>query len=223
MNKLICHYCFYSIFFNRECFYCSSTNVSSFKLGVEKIMEDLADKFKDYKTVRFDSDSLSTTKKMNQVINDFRDNKITILIGTQMIIKGHDFNNVSLVVIFHPEKYLMLPDFKANERLVSHIYQASGRAGRRDVSGEVIIQSEIPHNYPLSILATHSYEIFYRNEIVLRKKYAYPPFVRLIRLVFRGEENEVVKNFSISKFKELKNFFLEENVIFFRTQSLFIG
>ncbi len=213
-NKLICHYCSYTRPFTNTCWSCGFQDIMPVKFGIEKIIADLKSKFRNFTIARFDSDTLTTPSKIEKVIKAFKEKKINILVGTQMIIKGHDFDNIGLVVVFHPEKYLMFPDYKANERLVSHIIQASGRAGRKNVIGEVIVQSQIPENYPLTILPKHSYPLFYEKEISLRKKYLYPPFVRIVRIVFRGKNEKEVVKVAKEKSESLKSYFKEEQIDF---------
>lgn len=192
---LICHYCGYKINFNNQCLNCKGDELSLIKAGTEKIYEQIKERLQDYRVERFDSDNLTTVKKIESTLEDFKNNKIDILVGTQMIIKGHDFKNVSLVVVLDPEKYLLLPDYRSNERIFSHLIQVSGRAGRHGKEGdfgEVLIQTDMENHFCLLAAKQQSYNDFYKQEIVYRKIFNYPPFSKLIRFVFRGKDEDLV-------------------------------
>lgn len=192
---LICHYCGYREAFTGECHECGDKALHYIKAGTENIWEQLQKRFAEYHVVRFDSDNVSQPGRVQETLKEFRENQIHILVGTQMIIKGHDFKNVGLVVVLAPEKYLLLPDYRSGERMFSHIMQVAGRAGRdKQVGlGKVIVETDIAHHYALVSAKKHSYLDFFEKEIEYRRAFDYPPFSKLIRLVFRGLNGKEVE------------------------------
>ncbi len=226
-NRLSCHYCSRSYSIPSHCPHCNNNTFKYIKYGVEKIKKDLDEKFADYRIEQFDSDNLTSTKKMRKIINDFSEKKIDILVGTQMIIKGYNFKKVSLVVIFHPEKYLLLPDYKVNQRMISHLIQAGGRSGRDKIAGEVIVQTTQIDSYPLSIYPKlnqfENFEGFYYREAKARKDYVYPPFIRILRFIFRGKDRDKVEATTLTKEKEIQAYFVDEDVTFLAAGPCLIG
>lgn len=191
---LSCHYCGYRIQFKAKCTSCGSEELRFVKGGTENFYEQLSARFQNFQVERFDSDHTRTVKQIQAVLKDFREQQINILVGTQMLIKGHDFKNVGLVVVLFPENYLLLPDYRSQERMFSHLMQVSGRAGRdaRMGKGRMLIVTRMPELGTLRAARAQSYENFYEREIEARKVYGYPPFVKLINLVLRGRKEEQV-------------------------------
>ena len=206
-NILLCHYCNFTTEFKEICENCQSSNISFIKPGTQHLENQLIKKFFGYKVFRFDSDIATTPKKMEKILQDFNDQKIQMLIGTQMIAKGHDFKTVQLVVIIDPEYYLTLPDFRSNERIFQQITQVSGRSGRAKEQGNVLIQTGIEDHFAVKEGINQDYESFFQNEINIRKNSAYPPFVKICRLVVRGNKEEKVKH-AIIKLKSILSHFL---------------
>ena len=202
-EKLICHYCGYQIAFTKECMECKSDKLSFVGMGTEKIYEELEKLFMEYNLVRFDSDTASSPNKIKKILLDFEQGKTNLLIGTQMIAKGHSFPKVSLVVILYPEQLLSIPDFRSNERLFSQVTQVAGRSGRFEKRGRVIIQTKLENNPLLDLASDQNYEEFYREEIIYRQKHHYPPFVKLCRLVVRSENFQIAQKESLEIYKQI--------------------
>ena len=150
-------------------------------------MEELLEVLPAVKFARVDSDVLSTPNKIKQTFLDFKKNKIDILVGTQILTKGHDFPNLLSVVILNPEMVLALPDFRSAEKTFNQITQVSGRAGRRGLQGEVYIQTWPEPHFSIICGQEQNYLNFYQQEIARRKEFLYPPFVKLFRMVIRAK------------------------------------
>ena len=190
-RQLLCHYCNSRQAFFDTCHRCRSKNVGHIGLGTEKIMEELALTMPEVTFARVDSDALNTPSKIKKTFLDFKMRKIDILVGTQIVSKGHDFPHVSSVVILSPELTLTLPDFRAAEKAFDQITQVSGRAGRRGIRGEVYIQTmEDPH-FSIVCGQEQNYLGFYQREIAQRREFLYPPFVKLFRMVIRSKIERV--------------------------------
>lgn len=201
-NKIYkCHYCNHKEKIKQNCEYCSSAMLESKIQGTAQIMSDLQNIFPNAKIAKLDSDELSSANKLKQILNDFNDNKIDILIGTQMISKGHDYANVTFCAILGLDEYLFYPDFKAKENTLALAIQVSGRAGRSKES-QVLIQTkqeEFFKNY------LNNFDLFLKDEITFRMKY--PPFKRMLRILIENKDennaktlcNAIVKNLLDSK------------------------
>lgn len=193
-NYLSCHYCGYSQSNPKECPSCKSSYIKYFGIGTQRVEKEFQNAFEDIKVLRMDADT--TTKKNSHriILDKFRNKEASALIGTQMIGKGHDFPNVTLVGIITADTYLNLPDFRAGEKTFQMVTQSAGRAGRGDKSGKVIIQSYSPEHYSLLYAKNHDYPGFYNDEIKLRKEMNYPPFSHLGHIVISGfKEEKVIK------------------------------
>src|SRR5690606_18185511 len=138
---------------------------------------------------RMDMDTTSRKGSHESILNKMKDEKIDILIGTQMVAKGLDFKNVTLVGIIAADTSLNLPDFRSSERTLLLINQVAGKAGRGDLEGKVVVQTYNPDHYSIQYAKDHDYLAFYNKEILLRKEFNYPPFVNLISIVIYGEDN----------------------------------
>lgn len=181
-NELRCHYCGYSTVKYTACPDCGSYEMKDMGFGTEKIAEFLTAYFPDASIDRFDHDNARTKKSYLDILDRFAERKIDILVGTQMIAKGLDFDNISLVGVINADSTFMFPDFRADERAFQLITQVSGRAGRRQKQGEVIIQTYSP-TYPiLKEVIEYDYQTFEQRMIEERKMWEYPPFVRMIIL-----------------------------------------
>ena len=190
---LVCHYCGYTIKSYITCQACSSSTLKNIGFGTEKIEEVLQQSFPDKRIQRMD---LDTTKKKNsyeKIIASLENGQTNILVGTQMITKGLDFGKVSLVGVLDIDRLLYLPDFRANERCFQLITQVSGRAGRRDKQGKVIIQTTDPTHYILQSIVNYNYEQMYSQELLERQRFRYPPYIRLIKINLQHTNESLVK------------------------------
>lgn len=205
MNR--CHYCGYAENKYEICPNCNSDNLRSYGLGTEKVEEEIIKRFKDAKVLRMDIDTTSKKGAHNKIINDFYEKKADILIGTQMIAKGLDFPNVTLVGVINADTILNLPDFRSNEKTYQLISQVSGRAGRDRLPGKVIVQTYNPDNEAIVKAKNHNYESFYDTEIKIRKKLNYPPYFFLANLIISGKDfSKTIKEAEkIGNFLRIKN------------------
>jgi primosomal protein N' (replication factor Y) len=182
INKLKCHYCGYTISPPGQCHECSSPDVRMKGFGTEKIEEELPVFFPEARIARLDLDTTRSKNAYQNIIMGFEERKIDILVGTQMVSKGLDFDNVSVVGIMNADNMLSFPDFRAHERAFQLMAQVSGRAGRSQKRGKVFIQSWNPQNTIIHQVVEHDYESMYQTQIQQRQQFLYPPFVRLINL-----------------------------------------
>lgn len=189
-EKLICHYCGRKFQVPKTCPECGSSYIKSFGIGTEQVEEAVNRFFPEATTDRLDIDALKTRRDLDRIIEKFSSGKTNILIGTQLIAKGLDFENVGLVGIIAADSGLNIPDYRSAERTFQLITQAAGRAGRRDRRGRVIIQTYQPENFALRNAAFHDYGGFYRQEIKLRKLMDYPPFTDMIMVNFTAEDEK---------------------------------
>ena len=178
-NNLKCHYCSTSITLNNKCSKCGSTNIKDYGLGTEKLEEELH-KLYNAKIVRMDVDTTSKKGEHQKIIDDFGNHKYDILIGTQMIAKGLDFPLVTLVGVVSADATLSTPDFRASENTFGLLSQVSGRAGRGENSGEVIIQTFNPEHYSITLSQNHNYIDFYKEEMKMRKMLKYSPYYYMV-------------------------------------------
>jgi len=193
-NSLICHYCGYSVSSQLICANCRSSQLVPMGVGTQRVEEELRELFPDAAIERLDADTASDRKKFLSLLNDMRQRRIDILIGTQMIAKGHHFPHVSFVGVVWADGGLNMPDFRAAERTFQLLSQVTGRAGRGASEGRVIIQTMRPHHYAIDLARSHEYEQFYQKELAIRQRPAFPPFVRLACYRVSGEiEYEVRK------------------------------
>jgi primosomal protein N' (replication factor Y) len=192
-TELRCHYCGFKMAVPQSCFACGSTKMKSVGYGTEKLEDDLKTLLPEAKVRRMDLDTTRQKNAYQNIINDFETGQIDILVGTQMISKGLDFDKVSLVGIFDADRLLYFADFRSHERAFQLITQVSGRAGRRDIKGKVIIQTNTPEHPTLQRVLKNDYEGFYEEEILEREKYSYPPFARLIKITVRHREKDITK------------------------------
>lgn len=186
-NSHKCHYCNYEVKDLFECPKCHTEALQNFGAGSQRV-EDIASKiFKDAIIKRLDSDSLSKKNEHVEILNDFQDGKIDILVGTQMIAKGLDNPNVTLVGVMNADLSFNLPDFRSTERGFSILTQVAGRSGRGNSKGEVIFQTFNSENEFLLNAKSQDYETFYKNEIEMREMFDYPPFSSIIRIILQSK------------------------------------
>lgn len=188
-DKLHCHYCGTRSAPIKHCPSCNSPHITSKSFGTEKIEEELQRIFPKVKTARMDLDSVRGKNKQAQLIDDFTRGKIDILVGTQMVVKGLDFEHVGLVGIISADSLLSYPDFRVNERAFQLMEQVSGRAGRLDGKGKVMIQAYNLKHPVLNWVKEHDYRSFYHAESGARQTFGYPPFFRMIKLTCRHRDD----------------------------------
>jgi primosomal protein N' (replication factor Y) len=199
-----CHYCGHKEKMPDQCPICSSKYIRFFGTGTEKVEEATRELFPEVTIERLDLDTAKKKGSIDKILSDFKKGKTDVLIGTQLVAKGLDFANVGLVGIVSADISLNIPDFRSSERTFQLITQASGRAGRGDSIGKVIIQSYTPDHYAIVSAAEHDYQGFYINEISMRKQVFYPPFSQLIQLMLMGEDEDFLCKASEAMVKMIK-------------------
>lgn len=187
-HTLKCHYCGYKEQATEKCGACGSVQLNWKGFGTEKIEEDLKVMLPDARIARLDLETTRTKIGHQQVITDLEERRTDILIGTQMVSKGLDFENVTLVGIMNADQMLHFPDFRAHERSFQMLSQVSGRAGRRLTKGKVVIQTSMPSHPVITFTINHDYVSFFEWEIKQREKFSYPPFSRLIKMTLKSKE-----------------------------------
>jgi primosomal protein N' (replication factor Y) len=195
-DVMLCHYCG----FEREppalCPQCGKQQIRFHGLGTEKLEEEIAAKFHDYVARRMDSDTMRRPGSHSRVLSAFRQGLIHILLGTQMIAKGLDFPNVTLVGVVNADVGLHIPDFRSAERTFQLLSQVAGRAGRGPQGGRVLVQTFNPEQPCIALAATHDYEGFVQREMAVRQAHNYPPFQRMARLIIRGRDQAAAGDFA---------------------------
>lgn len=204
-NKLICHYCGTTYPPVTTCPACGNHHFMQRNFGTEKIEEQLLEEFPSYKTARMDVDTVRGKNAHDVLIQQFEQRRIDILVGTQMLVKGLDFDNVDLVGILDADGLLHFADFRVNERAFQLMEQVSGRAGRKEATGKVLVQTMQPTHPLLQIIQRHDYKAMYDAEIESRKQFFYPPFSRLIHLTFKHKLKDVVERGALQFANSLKN------------------
>jgi primosomal protein N' (replication factor Y) len=189
-ERLECHYCGFSRRVPETCPKCNSEHVYFFGAGAEQLEEKLREKFPAAKVARLDRDSARTKHAYQQVLGDFASGKIDILVGTQMVAKGHDFQRVTLVGVVSADTQLSLPDFRAAERTFKLLTQVAGRAGRGDLPGEVLVETYYPEHYAIQLAARQDYLTFFEKEVQFRRLLHYPPFTALASILVRDTKIE---------------------------------
>ena len=205
-DKLKCHYCGYEMNNPKVCPQCKSKNIKYFGSGTQKL-EDLVKKmFPEASTIRMDIDTVSKKNSHEQILNKFKNENIDILNGTQMVVKGHHFPNVTLVGVIAADGSLNTEDYRANEKTFDILVQVAGRAGREKLPGKVIIQTYSPENFCVQCSKEQNYEKFYKTEIELRKQLKYPPFCDIIMFGINSSSKEEIKVASEKLYKLLKKY-----------------
>lgn len=192
-NLLHCHYCSCVMKNVTCCPKCGSSKISSNSVGTQKIEEEVKELFPGASVIRMDADTTIARDSHQKILDKFKKEKIDILIGTQMISKGHDISNVTLVGILGCDSMLGMDDYLSGEKAFSNILQVSGRAGRSNLKGRVLIQTNDPENYILDAVVKHSYNDFYEKEIEYRKTFGYPPFINIVLFEVSGRNFSYVK------------------------------
>lgn len=198
INKLVCHYCGYMIDPPQECPYCKSKNLTPYGFGTERVVEILKDMYPTASIERMDRDTMWHKGGAQNVLKRLHKHEIDILVGTQMITKGHDFPEVTLVGVISADLSLYLPDFRAGETTFQILSQVSGRTGRGSLPGRVLIQTYNPSNYTINAVKYHDYRKFFLREVKLRRQLNYPPFSFLANLILAG--NDKIKTETIAQY-----------------------
>jgi primosomal protein N' (replication factor Y) (superfamily II helicase) len=193
-GAVICHYCGYRETLPHHCPTCSSTRIQTVGYGTEKLEEELNLHFPEAVVQRMDLDTTRSKTGYETIIEQFEKGETDILVGTQMVTKGLDFNSVSLVGVFNADRMMHFPDFRSYERAFQLITQVSGRAGRRAKPGKVVIQTSSPEHTVLSHILENRFREFYEKEIRDRKEHSYPPFTRLIEVIVRHTDKKIARN-----------------------------
>lgn len=208
-NKLKCHYCGYEEKVVTICPECHSDKIRYFGTGTQKLEQEVNKIFPNASTIRMDIDTVTKKNSHEEILSKFKNENIDILIGTQMVVKGHHFPNVTLVGVIAADSSLNIDDYRANERTFQILTQVAGRAGRENLEGQVIIQTYNPDNFSIICSQKQDYEMFYNTEIALRKQLNYPPFYDIILIGFNSllereiiEVSEKVFNFLKSNLPE---------------------
>ncbi len=209
-NKLTCHYCGTHYPVIHTCAACGSHDFTQKNFGTEQIEELLNEYFPDARIARMDYDSVKGKHDHDSLIKQFEQQKLDILVGTQMVVKGLDFDHVNLVGIIDADGILGFTDFRVNEKAYQLMEQVSGRAGRKDELGKVLIQVSNTRHPVLSFVQQHQYEALYKYEIDNRKQFGYPPFTRLIQLTFKHKEKHIAEEAAHVLMKGMAANFLKE-------------
>ncbi len=209
-EQLRCHYCGYHMAMLQKCMACGSAELDTKGFGTEQIENELKKLFPDHNIGRMDSDTTRGKFGFEKIITAFEQGDIDILVGTQMLTKGLDFRNVTLVGILNADNMLNIPDFRAHERSFQLIQQVSGRAGRTQKRGKVLIQSYNPHHQILQQVSVNDYEGMYHEQLEERHIYKYPPFCRLIKITLKHRDFQKIEEASAWMGQALRNIFKEQ-------------
>ena len=206
-DQLRCHYCGYAIAMQKNCLACGTVDLDSKGFGTEQVEEEVKKLFPDCKVARMDLDTTRGKYAYEKIISAFEQHEIDILVGTQMLTKGLDFRNVKLVGIMNADNLLNFPDFRAHERSFQMLMQVSGRAGRTDERGKVLIQTYNPYHKILQQVASNDYVGMFKEQLEERYNYKYPPFYKLIRITLKHKDYTKVNDGSEWLAKSLRQVF----------------
>jgi primosomal protein N' (replication factor Y) len=191
-HRLVCHYCGYATTVPHKCPDCNDSQLVTRGFGTEKLEEEVSILFPGYNIARMDFDTTRTRRRYERIIRDFEGGQTRILIGTQIVTKGLDFDNVGLVGVLHADNLLNFPDFRSFERSYQLMAQVAGRAGRKDGRGKVVIQTTNPDHPVIRHIRDGDYHSMYMGQMEDRQAFHYPPYSRLLRVNLRHESREVV-------------------------------
>lgn len=203
-NKLKCHYCGFETSVIKECPECGSEKVKYFGTGTQKLEDEIHKLYPEASTIRMDIDTVSKKNSHEEILDKFKNENIDILIGTQMVVKGHHFPNVTLVGVVTADGSLNLDDYRAVEKTFQTLVQVAGRSGREE-KGKVIIQTYNPDHYAIIDSQKQDYDLFYNQEIELRKMLNYPPFCDIILIRFSGKDLQKIQKVSDLVYKKIKS------------------
>lgn len=203
-DKLKCHYCGKRFKALTKCPECGSEYIRQGAIGTQKVVDRLQSIFPDVKIVRMDNDNTRTKNAHQKLLEEFSSHKPSILVGTQMIAKGHDFKDVTLVGIIDADQSLYQTDYKSTEKTFQLVTQMSGRAGREEAEGKVILQTYAPRHYCYKFIANYNYKAFFDKELNIRKVTKFPPYSKIIRLLFTSINEESVREITRLCYNDIK-------------------
>ncbi len=203
-RKLKCHYCGHEEKIVTTCPECHSDKIRYFGTGTQKLEQEIHKQFPNASTIRMDIDTVTKKNSHEEILNTFKNENIDILIGTQMVVKGHHFPNVTLVGVIAADSSLNIDDYRANERTFQILTQVAGRAGRENLPGKVVIQTYNPDNFSIICAQKQDYNMFYETEIALRKQLKYPPFCDIIVIGFNSYHEAEIKNIANTIYQYLE-------------------
>ena len=196
LNVLTCHYCGYTEAIQEKCPVCNQTELQTKGFGTEKVEDEISVLFPKARVARMDLDTTRSKKSYERIISDFEDGRTDILIGTQMITKGLDFANVSLVGILNADNLFCIPDFRSHERAFQLMAQVGGRAGRKSKRGLVIVQTSQPQHSVIEFVVKNDFCGMYETQMIERKNFKYPPYYRLIQILLKHKDLNILKDAS---------------------------
>ena len=215
-HKLKCHYCGAEQDLVTKCPECGSDKIRYFGTGTQKLELEIHKQFPYAKTIRMDIDTVTKKNSHEEILNKFKNEDYDILIGTQMVVKGHHFPKVTLVGVIAADSSLNIDDYRASERTFQILTQVAGRAGRENLPGKVIIQTYNPDNFAIQTARKQNFEKFYETEIELRKQLKYPPFCDIIVIGFEGEELKEIEKLTKIFYEMIKDKFHKNNLNSFK-------
>jgi len=211
-NNVVCHYCDYQTAAPVRCPDCGFEGIRYSGLGTQRLEAEVKSRFQDAKCLRMDSDTMRKPGSHEAALAQFRSGEVQILLGTQMIAKGLDFPNVTLVGVINADTGLHLPDFRAAERTFQLVTQVAGRTGRGTRGGRVMVQTFSPDHYAIDMATRHDYTSFANAEAEIREGLGYPPFGAMVRIIFRGESEIRTKAFADEFTQAMQSYFTKEKV-----------
>ena len=203
-RKLKCHYCGHEENVVTICPECHSDKIRYFGTGTQKLEQEIHKQFPEASTIRMDIDTVTKKNSHEMILNTFKNENIDILIGTQMVVKGHHFPNVTLVGVIAADSSLNIDDYRANERTFQILTQVAGRAGRENLPGKVVIQTYNPDNFSIICAQKQNYDLFYETEIALREQLKYPPFCDIILIGLNSYQEAEIKKVSSKIYQYLE-------------------
>lgn len=207
VETLTCHYCGHTITLPTVCPACGSPSIEVVGYGTERIEDEIDKVFPGEKISRMDLDTTRNKSSYDRIINEFSHHKTNILVGTQMVTKGLDFDAVSIVGILNADTMIHFPDFRSSERAFNMMEQVAGRAGRAHKQGKVLVQTSDPNHPVIERVVKHDYKGFYNQEIVEREKFGYPPFTKIINIYLKHKQDDVVLEMSLRYSNMLRKVF----------------
>ena len=212
-NNLRCHYCGYTVFKGDTCPECNEKSLADYGLGTEKLEQEIKSIFPESRVIRMDADTTSNKGAHEDIINRFKNHEYDILLGTQMISKGLNFPLVTLVGVINADATLNIPDFRSGERTFALLSQVSGRAGRNELPGEVILQTFNPDNFTLKCVQENDYKKFYNYEMSNRHKLDYPPYYYLTSIKIASKDYDIASKEIIKVKKHLEKKLSNDTII----------
>ena len=207
IGQLRCHYCGHAFPLPNVCPACGMNALEIFGYGTECIAEEMHEVFGGYRVARMDLDTTRNKEAFQEIIDEFARKETDILVGTQMVSKGLDFERVSVVGVLNADTLLNFPDFRSGERAFNMLEQVAGRAGRRAEKGRVIIQTTSPANPVLAFVKAHDYAAYYAAEIADRQRFRYPPFTRIVNIYLKHRDAATVDSLAVSYSNALRRVF----------------